>query len=198
METTKVIAWVDIQAPIKEVYEAVLDIEKRMQLSPLWGTTTLEFIDPDYPEVGSTISHKLVSSPHTAYRAIITALVPLKQLAYKLTVDRKTTVTWRFKDLREGTRITYEEKFEVQPGENESFSNSVHNVIQEWLQNIKRYVELREGHGQRLIKWFLDRFYLRLRPDQRKTIQLIFFMHGVGIIASIIAIIAWGIAFALK
>jgi hypothetical protein len=74
----------------------------------------------------------------------------------------------------------------------------VRAVIQEWLKNIKRYSELRQGRFQRILKWFVDRHYLHLRPDQRKTIQAILFMHIVGMVSSAMAIIAWGIAFALR
>jgi hypothetical protein len=198
METARVIAWVDIQAPLQEVYEAVLDVERRMQLSPLWGVATLEFIDADYPKVGSALGLKLVAPPHIAYRSIITRLEPRRQFAYRLTVGRDTHVTWGLQEVSAGTRLTYEEEFLVEPKEQEAFSQSVYQVIQEWLQNIKRYVELRHGRSQRLLKWLLDRFYLSLRPDQRKTVQVILFMHGVGAIASVMAIIAWGIAFSLR
>lgn len=198
METTKVVCWVDIQAPLQEVYEAIIHVERRMQLSPLWGVTELERVDDDYPKEGSSLCVKLVTPPHTGYRSIITRLEPLKQFAYRLTVGRDTHVNWRFQDVSAGTRLTYEEEFLVESTERETFNQSVHQVIQEWLQNIKRYTELRQGRSQRLLKWLMDRFYLRLRPDQRKTVQVILFMHGVGAIASTMAIIAWGIAFALK
>jgi hypothetical protein len=198
LETTKVVCWADIQAPLQEVYEAILHVERRMQLSPLWGVTELKSVDEDYPQVGSSLCIKLVAPPQTNYHSIITRLVPLKQFAYRLTVNRDTHVKWRFQEVSTGTRLTYEEEFLVEPTEREAFSQSVHEVIQEWLQNIKKYTELRQGRSQRLLKWLLDRFYLHLRPDQRKTVQVILFMHGVGTLASAMAIIAWGIAFALK
>ena len=47
MEIAKVISWVDIEAPLKEVYEAVLHVERRMQLSPLWGAAILENVDAE-------------------------------------------------------------------------------------------------------------------------------------------------------
>ncbi len=197
METARVIAWVDIQAPLPEVYEAVLNAEKRMQLNPLWGTIALDCIDEHYPQKGSHLGIKLEAPPYTHYRSIITALEPLKKLAYCLTVERKTRVTWRFQEVKSGTRLTYEEEFSVAPDEKDGFSQSVKDIIQEWLNNIKRYLELRGGRFQRFIKWFLDRHFLHLRPDQRKTVQVILYMHAVGIVSSAMAIIAWGIAFAI-
>lgn len=198
METTKVIAWIDIQAPLQEVYDAVLNVEKRMQLSPLWGATKLEKIDQDYPQEGSQVEVQLKSPPYTSYQSIITALNPLKKLAYRLTVERETQVTWRFQEVPSGTRVTYQEEFKVQADEKEFFSQSVRDVIQDWLKNIKRYTELRKGRIQRIAKWFVDRHYLHLRPDQRKTIQTILYMHIVGMISSVMAIVAWGIAYALR
>ncbi len=198
METTKVIAWIDIDAPLQEVYDAILNVEKRMQLSPLWGATKLEKIDQDYPKEGSQVEIQLESPPYTSYRTIVTGLNPLKKLAYRLTVERDTQVTWRFQEVSSGTRLTYQEEFNVEADEKELFSQSVRDVIQAWLKNIKRYTELREGRIKKIAKWCVDRFYLRLRPDQRKTIQTILFMHIVGMVSSIMAILAWGIAFALK
>jgi hypothetical protein len=196
METAKVIGWIDIQAPLQDVYDTILDVERRMQLNPLWGATTLENVDVNYPEVGSVLDVKLVGSPHTAYRSIITGLEPFKRFSYRLTVDRHTSIIWRFQKVKAGTRLTYEEEFAVEREEKESLSQSVHEVVQEWLKNIKRYVELGDDRGQRLLKWLLNRYYLQLGPDQRKTVQVILFMHAVGMMASVIAIIAWGIAIA--
>lgn len=198
METAKVIAWVDIQAPIQEVYEAILNVETRMQLNPLWGATKLECIGEDYPQKGSQLGVRLVSPPHTSYRSIITDIEPLKKLAYRLTVDRKTLVVWRFQEIPTGTRLTYEEKYFVEADEKDGFNQSVREVIHTWLNNIKRYSELRGGRLQRVLKWFIDRHFLHLRPDQRKTVQMILYMHAVGIMSSVMAIIAWGIAFALR
>jgi len=198
METAKIIAWIDIHAPLQEVYEAVLNVEKRMQLNPLWGTTTLECIDDEYPKEGSQIREKMVSPPFTSYRSITTKLEPLRKLAYRLTVEQKTRVTWRFQEVSSGTRLTYQEEFDVEADERENFSQLVRDVIQEWLNNIKRYSELREGRVQRFVKWLVDRHYLHLRPDQRKTVQTILFMHIVGMVSSVMAIIALGVAFALK
>jgi hypothetical protein len=198
METTKVIAWIDIQAPLREVYDAVLNVEKRMQLSPLWGATELEKIDQDYPREGSQIEVQLKSPPYTSYSSIITRLNPFRKLAYRLMVERDTQVTWHFQEVSSGTRLIYQEEFKVNEDEKEDFSQSVRDVIQDWLKNIKRYTELREGRLQRAAKWFVDHHYLHLRPDQRKTIQAILFMHIVGMISSVMAIIAWGVAFALK
>ena len=122
METTKVIGWVDIQAPLREVYDAVLDVEKRMQLSPLWGVTSLENIDETYPEEGSSLSIRMLAPPHINYRSIVTRLEPLKQFAYRLTVDRETRITWYFRNVSVGTRLTYEEEFLVDPREREDFT----------------------------------------------------------------------------
>lgn len=197
METAKVIGWVDIQAPLQEVYGIILNNERRMQLNPLWGATTLEQVDDNYPEIDSSLEVKLVGPPHTTYRSTVIGLVPHRKFSYRLTVDRQTYVTWNFQRVKAGTRLTYEEEFMVNPEEKDEFCKSVHEVIQKWLENIKRYAELREGRSHRLAKWFLNRYYLQMDPEQRKTVQLILFMHGVGMIASVMAIIAWGFSFAI-
>ena len=103
METAKVIGWVDIQAPLQDVYEIILNVERRMQLDPLWGATTLEDVDENYPEIGSALEVRLAGPPHTSYRSIITGLEPLKKLAYQLTVERQTSVVWRLQKVTAGT-----------------------------------------------------------------------------------------------
>jgi len=62
------------------------------------------------------------------------------------------------------------------------------------LTNIKRYSELRDGQGRKLTKWFLDRFYLKLRPDQRRVVLLMLFMQAIGLATFVIAVIGWGVA----
>jgi len=69
----------------------------------------------------------------------------------------------------------------------------VRHVISEWLTNIKRYSELRDGRGRKFVKWFLDRFYLKMRPDQRRVVLIMLFMQAIGLATFAIAVIGWGI-----
>ena len=76
----------------------------------------------------------------------------------------------------------------------ENFIPTVRNVVHEWLTNIKRYSELHDGRSRQIVKWFLDRFYLKLRPDQRRVMQMVLFMQVIGLATFTVAVIGWGIA----
>ena len=50
----KVTNLIDIEAPCREVFDTVVNIERRMQLSPLWGLSRLLEVEDNYPEPGSS------------------------------------------------------------------------------------------------------------------------------------------------
>jgi hypothetical protein len=248
----KVTQLIDIKAPCQEVFETVIDIHKRMQLSPLWGLSQLLRVTPDYPEPGSSyrvqvltdapfgISQGTLDASQNALAGFAQALffrldhtdsshpiqtkkvkteqsildneqktkdaTPVEQkyfieeiqpphkFSYHLDDDCKTVVTWRFQSIPFGTRINYEEVFCDESLVDEDFIPTVRHVIEEWLTNIKRYSELRDGPGRKVVKWFLDRFYLNMRPDQRRVVLLMLYMQAIGLATFMVALIGWGIA----
>ena len=194
MQLTKVVEWVDIEAPCEDVYALINDLQKRLQLSPLWGVTRIEDISDDFPEKGGHYRAEIVTGEQPAYETVITENIPERKLAYKLSNPRETQVTWLIGDTARGTRVTYEEEFLLLDGDGDEFIESVRKVIQNWLKNIKRYSELRGSRKKRLAKWLVDRYYLKLRPDQRRTVQMILFMHAIGFISFTMAAIAFGFA----
>ncbi len=194
MERAKIVEWVDINAPRPKVFDLVLDVQRRMQLSPLWGVTRVEKKTADYPVEGSRYQVHFPKGEHPDYDTVVTGLLPGRRFTYRLQVARDTLVTWTVQDTPRGTRLTYEEEYLVEDGDEEAFNQNVRDVIRRWLQNLKRYVELKERGLDRLIKWFLDRYFLNLRPDQRNVILTVLFMHGVGALAFLMAAIAMGLA----
>ena len=248
----KVTKLIDIKAPCQEVFDTVVNIEKRMQLSPLWGLSRLLEVESNYPEPGSSyrvrvstdapygiaqgtlnasqsaiaglaqvlslkLGHsdsnhfpqpvenvpeqalpdeelKVKTEPSTEQKYFIEEYQPPHLFGYHLDDDCKTVVTWKFQSIPFGTRINYEEVFCDENMGGEDFITTVRHVISEWLTNIKRYSELQDGRGRRFVKWFLDRFYLKLRPDQRRVILILLFMQAVGLATFVIAVLGWGIA----
>lgn len=243
---------IDIEAPWDEVFNTVVDIEKRMQLSPLWGLNQLLEVSSNFPNPGSSyrvrvltdkpfgLAQGTLNASQSALAGFTQALflmlgqtnsgqtrqtmpsppkqttttngqrpgisAPIEQeyfveeyqpphrFCYHLDDDCKTVVTWRFHSIPLGTRINYEEVFCDEMAGDEDYMSTVRYVIQEWLSNIKRYSELRGSQRRRIVKWFLDRFYLRLRPDQRRVVLLMLFMQAVGLATFVIALIGWGVA----
>lgn len=189
----KVTEWVDVAVPRKQVFDLILDLEKRMQLSPLWGVAEISKLSSDYPNPGSRYHVQVVKGKQIEYDTQITELQPLRKLSYQLLVERNSHITWNIQDSALGTRILYEETFNVQD-EDQVLAESVRKVIKEWLQNIKRYLELPQSRTGRLVRWFMDRYYLKLRQDQRRAVQAILFMQAIGLISFVMAAIALGIA----
>ena len=248
----KAVGWIDIEAPCQEVFDTVTNLERRMQLSPLWGLSQLLEVSPDFPKPGSSYRVRVLTDApfgiaggmsnavqstfsglaqmitwragqtdsHLDHRTASVAesgssademeqgqpVVEAEQeyfaseyqspnkLSYYLDADCKTIVTWRFQSITLGTSVNYEEVFCAENGGGDEFIPTVQHVIHEWLNNIKRYAELRGSRGRSLVKWFLDRFFLRLRPDQRRTVLLILFLQGIGFFTFVLAAIALGVA----
>ncbi|MEW6405490.1 MAG: hypothetical protein AB1649_27170 [Chloroflexota bacterium] len=248
----KVSDWIDIEAPCEEVFATVIDVRKRMQLSPIWGLSQLRRISEDFPEPGSSYWVRVLTdapygiagpSSHAARSAfegfthilllkmgqntssaedvsevaapaesaaeeapeqkstiaaeqeyIVDEYEPPHKLSYHLDADCKTIITWRFQSIPRGTRVNYEEVFCKENISGEDFLPTVRHVIHEWLNNIKRYSELRGTRGREFARKVLDRWFLKLRPDQRRTVLLILFMQAIAIITFIVAVIGLGIA----
>jgi hypothetical protein len=195
MSTSKVVEYIDIAAPREEVYDLILNLKRRMQLSPLWGFATILDISPEFPQEGSSYRVKPNEGEHNEYVTVITEYQPLQKLAYRLTADTQTTVCWTVQQVAQGTRIIYEEEFLIgEEQDKEVFIQSVKKIVNQWLKNIKNYSELRDGRIKRAIRWFLDHYFLKLRKDQRNVIITILFMQVVAMLSFVMAALALGIA----
>jgi len=194
MPPIRVTEWIDIQAPRTEIFELITNLERRMQLSPLWGIVKVTEKCGDYPAIGSSYMVQLIAGQQPEYETVITAYQAPAKFSYCLDVDLQTSVTWTLAETPRGTRLTYSEEFQAPEGQETHYSKEVRKVVQEWMQNIRRYAELRGTRTKRLVRWMLDRFYLNQRPDQRKTIATVVFLHITGAIAFIMAALAMGLA----
>lgn len=246
----KVSDLVDVEAPCEEVFAVVANIERRMQLSPLWGLSLLLEVADNYPQAGSRYRVRVTDAPfgmagapsqflqsafaglvqviswkigsasrvydgavpvieaesHTdesrsgksvvekEQEYVIAEYEPPYRFGYYLNAECKTIVTWRFQSIPRGTRIHYEEIFCDENMGGEDFLPTVRSVIREWLANIRRYSELRGKRGRLFIRWLLDRFFLRLRPDQRRIVFLILWMQAIFLAIFVVAAIGLGIA----
>jgi len=194
MNVKKVVEYVDIKAPRSEVFDLVLNLNRRLQLSPLWGITAIEMIDSDFPQIGSRYQIKVMQNDGFSYFSTVTEYIPQRKFSYRLAVERDTRVNWTFQDISGGTRLVYEEQFQSKESGDDDFTENVRKVVREWLKNLKRYAELRESRLQRLVKWILDRYFLRLGSEQRKTIITVLVLQAIGLISFVMAAIALGIA----
>ncbi|UCC89566.1 MAG: SRPBCC family protein [Anaerolineales bacterium] len=194
MRTAIVVESIDIEAPRDEVFDVIANCDRRLQLSPLWGVTEVGDITSDFPHEGSSYHMKLLVEGHeTEYDTIVTTFIPNQSFAYRLTVKRESRSTWSVQDVTRGTRLIYREEFLVSEDEAEHFITTARKIVCEWLENIKRYAELREERGKRLVRWLADRYYLRLRPEQRRAVIMVLALQGM----SLISFVALGLGLAV-
>ncbi len=180
MRTGKVVEWVDIEAPRDEVFEIIVNCDRRFQLSPLWGVVHVEKVTPDFPHEGSRYHIKLLAEgDETEYDSIVTAFTPDQKFAYRLTVERQSHATWTFQDVGRGTRVIYHEEFLVDDDEADQFVRSVRGVVREWLDNIKLYAQMRGGWGGRLARWLADHYFLKLTIPQRRMVVMILLLQAI-------------------
>ena len=180
MRTGKVVESVDIEAPRDEVFEIVVNCDRRLQLSPLWGVAHIEEVTPDFPREGSRYHIKLLAEgDETEYDSIVTAFIPNQKFAYRLTVERQSRATWTFQDVGCGTRVIYHEEFQINDDEADQFVQSVRKIVREWLDNIKLYAQLRGGWGGRLARWLADHFFLKLTIPQRRVVVMILLLQAM-------------------
>lgn len=248
----KVSDWVDIEAPCEEVFNTLVNVERRMQLSPIWGLSQLLDVSQDFPAPGSSYHIRVLTdapfgiagpSSHSVQNALeglahvmmikmghtdsavghppdpnvapesigeqmpaqekileaeqtyfVSHCDPPTKLVYYLDADCKTIVTWKLQSIPRGTRVNYEEVFCDENTGGDDFLPTVRHVVHEWLVNLKRYSELRGTRLRSFHRRLLDGFYLKLRPDQRRTVLLILFMQALAIVTFVLAALGMGIA----
>ncbi len=192
MRTVKVVESVDIQAPREEVFNVIANCDRRLQLSPLWGTSEIKGVSPEFPREGSSYRVKLTEGDDE-YDTVVTEFAPCSKFAYRLDTRRQTNVTWILQDVTQGTRVIYTEEFLVDEAGDDDFVQSVRKIVQQWLTNIRRYNELREGRPELMLKWVLDRYVLRLRADQRRAIMMILALQAVSFLSFVAVALGWAL-----
>jgi len=58
-----------------------------------------------------------------------------------------------------------------------------------WQKGLKNYIQL-EAKQSRMMKWFLDRFWLRMTPSQRRIALIIILADGIGLAALAAVVLA--------
>ncbi len=193
MDRTRISEWIDIDVSSTEVFNLVTNLERRTQLSPLWGVSKIGEQSVEYPKVGGGYMVSMAEGDHTNYKTVVTAYEPPSRFAYCLDIDMDTNVTWTVHGTPRGSRLTYTEDFRSPTENRAEFEQQVRKTITQWLQNIKRYLELRPTGYQRLIRFALDKYYLRLGPEQRRIVAMLLFMQITGMLAFIMAALGMGI-----
>jgi hypothetical protein len=192
MTVVRVAESIDISAQRDDVFAIVTHPVRRLQLSPFWGTTQICEISPEFPARGSCFRSCPTTDGLEPHNASVTDFVPGQKFSYALEDSIAQDVVWMVQEVRGGVRLRYEESFEVDDAASDDFIREVRQAIVKWLTNIKRYAELHTSRTKRFARWALDRYYLKLRPDQRNVIVAVLAMQAISSIAGIMGIIAFG------
>jgi len=93
-----------------------------------------------------------------------------------------------------GSRLIYLEEFLVDEAEADEFIRSVRDVVRHWLDNIKRYAELRGDWIRRWGRWLFDLLSLKAQPEQQRIIIALLAMQAVMFLIFVAAALGLGIA----
>ena len=193
METIKFIEWVDIQAPRDEVFEILANCDRRLQLSPTYGEIKVEGISDDFPGEGSRYQVMYVEGDEPGYEVIVTTYQPSRRFSYEHTDRQQRRVSWSVQDTAAGTRLSFEGELDVDESDDESVIESERNMVRRWLNNIRRYAELRDGQGKRLARSVLDRTALKWTASQRRVILLLLAFETLMCLTALVAILGFGL-----
>jgi hypothetical protein len=124
---------------------------------------------------------------------VVSTYIPAQRFAYELTAERRTSVAWTIQRAASGTRLIYEESFLADDAGDGELVAKVREIVGKWLLNIKRYAELPSSRSGRVFRWAADRFYLRLRPDQRNVVAALVGLQAISTIGFVMAAIGIGL-----
>lgn len=196
MQTLTVSENIDIRAPREEVWALIADIEKRVRLCPLWDVIGVESLTPGPLNVGSTF--RLQTRQHrqiSARTSRVVEFVPGRRIAHQRENALVARTVWSVQDCATGTRLMYEETFELSDAQNrDTILQPAHQAVREWLAMLKLYLEWREARLTRAWRWLYDRWFLHMPTSQRRIVMTIVVMHAISAIGFIAAALVWGLA----
>jgi hypothetical protein len=195
MQTLTISANIDIRAPRDQVWALIADIEKRMRLCELWDVVRVEPLTPTTLGVNSVFRLHIRHHHQDVERVTrVIEFVPEHRITHQRDTGASRT-KWSVQDCAVGTRLMYEEIFQLDNQDPETFLQAAHQAAHAWLNNLKQYLEWRETRTLRAWRWIFDHAFLRVPASERRTMIAIVVMHVVGTIGFAAAAIAWGIAF---
>ncbi|MBI5304591.1 MAG: SRPBCC family protein [Chloroflexi bacterium] len=196
MQTLAVSANVDIRAPLDEVWSLIADLDKRVRLCPLWDVVRVESLTPGPLGLGSAFRlHTRRQHQIVARESRVVEFVPGRRIVHQRANAQVARTVWSVQDCAAGTRLMYEEIFELSDDLNrDTILQPAHQAALEWLASLKLYLEWREARVTRAWRWLYDRWLIRMPTSQRRIVTMIVLMHVGMAISFIVAALVWGIA----
>jgi hypothetical protein len=161
---------IDIKAPLDIVRDIFLKPDIVLGLNPSWYVKEIKPIDES--------SYSLIlynDRTNETSSIIINIEVSERSVGYKINSNRIDFLIDEIKPSKVRLSISGD------------FLNEAD--IPYWLKGLKNYIQL-EAKQSRIMKGFLDRFWLRMTPSQRRITIIIILAEGIGLIALIAVVIA--------
>jgi hypothetical protein len=170
---------VDIRGSREKIFELVADFPKRTYLGPFWTVVEIEQLTPGPVGVGTVFQHHVKREDmemENEYTSEIVTFSPGFRLAYKISTRHNLLVTWTVTAIDdEITHLSYQESvvLEERDGDHEQVLEFMKNYAREWLDALKQYLQLEETGLQGAFKWLIDRFLLKMPPQQRRVVIML-------------------------
>jgi hypothetical protein len=161
---------IEINAPAVTIREFFLKPEIVLRLNPAWYVKAIKAADKDVYDI------MLYDDKTEGYLQINLAIE-----------ERNNVITYRM-----NANVTEFFIHEVSPTITElsiegDFFRS--EDLPYWLRGLKNYIQL-EAKQSRIVKYLLDRFWLRMTPSQRRIALIIILAEGIGLAALAAVILA--------
>jgi uncharacterized protein YndB with AHSA1/START domain len=184
-------ATIEISAPPWKVFSFWTDIEKRMRVNPGWDVLSIKKLTEGPFTLGSEFIGRVKGAKgEIEYISKCIEFEMNKKIVTQsvgLDSDLKWQTSVGFDKTPNGTRLRYTETVEVPRdviGETEEFNRHVKN----WLEGVKRYLEIKDDALGRFKIFLLDRYWLRWSPRKRNIVKLVILLEAATMMAAMIAL----------
>lgn len=161
---------IDIKTPLAVVRNILLNPDIVLRLNPSWYVKEIKAADKDLYAL--TLYDDRADE---TYSIFINIEASEKSINYKINSNK---IEFLMDEIKPSvTRISVKGDFFKEAD------------LPYWLKGLKNYIQL-ETKQSRIMKWFFDRFWLRMTPSQRRIAMMVIIAEGIGFIALIIVIVA--------
>jgi len=159
---------IEIKAPAATVREFFLRPEIVLRLNPSWYVKDIKIADKDVYDI--TLYDDRTDE---ILQIVLTVEVRKNSINYRM--NSNVTDFFIHEVNQPMTRLSIEGDFFREED------------LPYWLRGLKNYIQLEAGQS-RIIKYLLDRFWLRMTPSQRRIALIIILAEGIGL-ASLAAVV---------
>jgi uncharacterized protein YndB with AHSA1/START domain len=181
---------VDISATADQVFAALADPLRLMQLRSDWGELVLENVAENYPELGSTfrLRPNAGGSPYICVR--VQEVLPDRKLVLGFDGGIMSRISWTLLPEQAGCGLAFEAHLQA---DSEQAVRQEQELAQSWLDNIKNFTALGRSGWQGALRWILERHVLKLRAEQRRVLMMLLALQLITLLTFVAALLGIGL-----